>query len=65
MKKFKIHMVRKRYATFEVEAENIETAKELLIDGVDIELEHKIKLIVSDYEQDAETEFYDYEWNEI
>ena len=65
MKTFKINMIEKHYATFEVEAKDIETAKELLIDGVDIELEHKIKLIVSDYEQDAETEFYDYEWNEI
>lgn len=58
-------MVEKHYTMFEVEAENIETAKELLIDGVDAELEHKIKSIVSAYDEDVETEFYDEEWNEI
>jgi hypothetical protein len=65
MQKFKINMVEKHYTMFEVEAENIETAKELLIDGVDAELEHKIKSIVSAYDEDVETEFYDEEWNEI
>jgi hypothetical protein len=65
MQKFKINMVEKHYATFEVEAKDIETAKELLIDGVDAELEHKIKSIVSAYDEDVETEFYDEEWNEI
>jgi hypothetical protein len=65
MQKFKINMVEKHYTMFEVEAENIETAKELLIDAVDYELEHKIKSIVSAYDEDVETEFYDEEWNEI
>jgi hypothetical protein len=34
MKKFKINMLEKHYATFEVEAEDIETAKDNLILGV-------------------------------
>jgi len=68
MEKFKINMIEKHYETFEVEAEDIETAKELLMEGVDAELEpliSKIKKIVSGYEDDVETEFYDNEWNEI
>jgi hypothetical protein len=65
MQKFKINMVEKHYTMFEVEAENIETAKELLIDAVDYELVHKTKSIVSAYDEDVETEFYDEEWNEI
>jgi hypothetical protein len=68
MEKFKINMVEKHYATFEVEAKDIETAKELLIDGVDAELESlitEIKSVVSNFEDDVITEFYDDEWNEI
>jgi hypothetical protein len=39
MKTFKINMIEKHYGKFEIKAEDIETAKELLIDGVDAELE--------------------------
>ena len=71
MKKFKINMVEKHYATFEVEAEDIETAKDILMSGVDAELEPLTDDVVSidtrqDYEDDdVVTEFYDDEWNEI
>jgi hypothetical protein len=68
MKTFKINMIEKHYGTFEIKAEDIETAKELLIDGVDAELEPlipEIKTVISNYEDDVVTEFYDNEWNEI
>jgi len=65
MKTFKINMIEKHYATFEVEAKDIETAKELLIDGVDAELKPLIAEIKRKYEDDVVTEFYDNEWNEI
>ena len=71
MKKFKINMVEKHYATFEVEAEDIETAKDILMSGVDAELEPLTDDVVSiDTRQaygddDVVTEFYDDKWNEI
>ena len=71
MKKFKINMIEKHYATFEVEAEDIETAKDILMSGVDAELEPLTDDVVKidtrqDYEDDdVVTEFYDDEWNEI
>lgn len=68
MKRFIINMVEKHYETFEVEAKDIETAKELLIDGVDAELAPlitEIKSVVSNFEHDVITEFYDDEWNEL
>ena len=65
MKTFKINMIEKHYGTFEIKAEDIETAKELLIDGVDAELKPLIAEIKKKYEDDVVTEFYDNEWNEI
>jgi hypothetical protein len=65
MKTFKINMIEKHYGTFEIKAEDIETAKELLIDGVDAELKPLIPEIKKKYEDDVVTEFYDNEWNEI
>jgi len=73
MKKFKINMVEKHYAKFEVEAEDIETAKDNLILGVDANLEPlwtDSDIVRIDTQQDYEdddgvTEFYDDEWNEI
>lgn len=73
MKKFKINMVEKHYATFEVEAEDIETAKDILMSGVDAELEPlwtDSDIVRIDTRQDYEdddvvTEYYDDEWNEI
>ena len=73
MKKFTINMVEKHYAKFEVEAEDIETAKDNLILGVDANLEPLwtdsdiVRINTQqDYEDDdVVTEFYDDEWNEI
>jgi len=71
MKKFKINMVEKHYAKFEVEAEDIETARDILMCGVDAELEPLNDDVVridtrQDYEDDdVVTEFYDDEWNEL
>mgnify|MGYP003120577971 CR=1 FL=1 len=73
MKKFTINMVEKHYAKFEVEAEDIETAKDNLILGVDANLEPlwtDSDIVRIDTQQDYEdddgvTEFYDDEWNEI
>ena len=66
-------MVEKHYAKFEVEAEDIETAKDNLILGVDANLEPlwtDSDIVRIDTQQDYEdddgvTEFYDDEWNEI
>lgn len=55
MKKFKIHMVEKHYDTFEVEAEDIETAKDILMSEVGADT----------WSLNVVTEFYDDEWNEI
>jgi len=69
--KFTINMVEKHYAKFEVEAEDIETAKDILMSGVDAELEPLNDDIVrietrQDYEdEDVVTEYYDNEWDEI
>ena len=71
MKKFKINMVEKHYAKFEVEAEDIETARDILMCGVDAELEPLNDDVVridtrQDYEDDdVVTEFYDDEWIEL
>jgi hypothetical protein len=73
MKKFTINMVEKHYAKFEVEADDIETAKDNLILGVDANLEPLwtdsdiVRINTQqDYEDDdVVTEFYDDEWNEI
>ena len=71
MKKFKINMVEKHYAKFEVEAEDIETARDILMCGVDAELEPLNDDVVrietrQDYEDDdVVTEYYDNEWYEI
>ena len=71
MSKFTINMVEKHYAKFEVEAEDIETAKDILMSGVDAELEPLNDDIVrietrQDYEdEDVVTEYYDNEWDEI
>jgi len=61
-KKFTIHMVEKHYSKFEVEAENIEEAKNILASGIN---DNVIVEIKPDYEQDVVTEYYDSEWNEI
>ena len=71
MSKFTINMVEKHYAKFEVEAEDIETAKDILMSGVDAELEPLTDDVVrietrQDYEdEDVITEYYDNEWDEI
>ena len=71
MSKFTINMVEKHYAKFEVEAEDIETAKDILMSGVDAELEPLTDDVVrietrQDYEdEDVVTEYYDNEWDEI
>ena len=71
MSKLTINMVETHYAKFEVEAEDIETAKDILMSGVDAELEPLNDDIVrietrQDYEdEDVVTEYYDNEWDEI
>tara|TARA_R110000765_G_scaffold329826_1_gene420645 strand:- start:69 stop:290 length:222 start_codon:yes stop_codon:yes gene_type:complete len=73
MSKLTINMVETHYAKFEVEAEDIETAKDNLILGVDANLEPLwtdsdiVRINTQqDYEDDdVVTEFYDDEWNEI
>ena len=71
MKKFKIHMIEKHYACFEIEAEDIETAKDILMCGVDAELEPlsndvvKIETRQEGEDDDVSTEYYDDEWNEL
>ena len=71
MKKFTINMIDKHYGIFEVEAENIETAKDILMCGVDAELEPlnddvvRIETRQPCEEEDVVTEYYDDEWNEI
>ena len=71
MEKFTINMVEKHYAKFEVEAEDIETARDILMSGVDAELEPLSDDIIridtrQDYEDDGVvTEYYDNEWDEI
>tara|TARA_R100001129_G_C5282625_1_gene237299 strand:- start:139 stop:345 length:207 start_codon:yes stop_codon:yes gene_type:complete len=68
MKKFKIHLVEKHYSTFEVTAEDIKTAKDILMRGVDAwpgPLTDDVLRIDSSQNDDVVTEFYDNEWNEI
>ena len=60
MKKFTINMVEKHYAKFEVEADNIEEARDILASGVN---DNVIVEIKPDYEQDAVKEYYDNDWN--
>ena len=55
-------MVEKHYAKFEVEAENIEEAKDILASGVN---DNVIVEIKPDYEQDVVTEYYDNDWNDL
>ena len=71
MKTFKIYMIERHYSCFEVEAEDIETAKDLLSFGVDAELEPlstdvvKIETRQEGEDDDVSTEYYDDEWNEL
>jgi hypothetical protein len=71
MKKFKINMIEKHYAYFEVEAEDIETAKDILMCGVDAELKPlsndvvKIETRQEGEDDDVSTEYYDDQWNEL
>ena len=71
MSKLTINMVETHYAKFEVEAEDIKTAIDILMSGVDAELEPLNDDVVRiDTRQDHEdddvvTEYYDDEWNEI
>ncbi len=68
-------MIEKHYAYFEVEAEDIETAKDILSFGVDAELEPlsndvvKIETrqegVAGFEDDDVITEYYDDEWNEL
>ena len=64
-------MVETHYAKFEVEAEDIKTAIDILMSGVDAELEPLNDDVVrietrQPYEkEDVVTEYYDDEWNEI
>ena len=60
MKKYTINMLEKHYAKFEVEADNIEEARDILASGVN---DNVIVEIKPDYEQDAVTEYYDNDWN--
>ena len=71
MSKLTINMVETHYAKFEVEAEDIKTAIDILMSGVDAELEPLNDDVVrietrQPYEkEDVVTEYYDDEWNEI
>tara|TARA_R100000152_G_C6662621_1_gene101099 strand:+ start:304 stop:519 length:216 start_codon:yes stop_codon:yes gene_type:complete len=71
MKKFTINMIEKHYAKFEVEAVDMDDARDILMFGVNAELEPLTDVIVridtrQDYENvDVVTEFYDDEWNEL
>jgi len=71
MKKFEIYMVEKHYAKFEVKAEDIETAKDILMFGVDAELEPlnddvvRIETRQDCEDNDVVTEYYDNKWNEL
>ena len=71
MSKLTINMVEKHYAKFEVEAEDIKTAIDILMSGVDAELKPLDDDVVrietrQPYEkEDVVTEYYDDEWNEI
>ncbi len=64
-------MIEKHYAYFEVEAEDIETAKDILMCGVDAELKPlsndvvKIETRQEGEDDDVLTEYYDDEWNEL
>tara|TARA_Y100001937_G_scaffold97518_1_gene132819 strand:+ start:352 stop:561 length:210 start_codon:yes stop_codon:yes gene_type:complete len=62
-KKFTIHMVEKHYSKFEVEAENIEEAKDIIASGINDNVIVEIKNEFA--EPDVVTEYYDSEWNEI
>lgn len=71
MSKLTINMVETHYQKFEVEAEDIKTAIDILMSGVDAELEPLNDDVVrietrQPYEkEDVVTEYYDDEWNEI
>ena len=71
MSKLTINMVETHYQKFEVEAEDIKTAIDILMSGVDAELEPLNDDVVrietrQDYEdEDVVTEYYDNEWDEI
>ena len=71
MSKFTVNIIEKHYAKFEVEAEDIKTAIDILISGVDAELKPLDDDVVrietrQPYEkEDVVTEYYDDEWNEI
>ena len=64
-------MVEKHYAKFEVKAEDIETAKDILMFGVDAELEPlnddvvRIETRQDCEDNDVVTEYYDNKWNEL
>ncbi len=56
-------MVEKHYSKFEVEAENIEEAKDIIASGINDNVIVEIKNEFA--EPDVVTEYYDSEWNEI
>ena len=64
-------MIEKHYAYFEVEAEDIETAKDILSFGVHAYFEPlstdvvKIETRQEGEDDDVSTEYYDDEWNEL
>jgi|TARA_R100001510_G_scaffold28431_1_gene25126 hypothetical protein len=61
MQKFVINVVEKRYAKFEVEAENIEEAKDILASGKGVIVEIKNEFA----EPDVVTDYYDSNWNDL
>ena len=72
--KFVINMVEKQYSKFEVEADNIEEARDILETysrgSVDIlrramGSNSRIAERKPDYEQEVVTEYYDINWNDL